>query len=148
MARYPLLVTLALLALVWLIDLLLPTPLGIWWFQWLGLTLLLAGGLLLIVAAGVFQARGTTVDPTRDPDLLVTDGLYRLSRNPMYLGMLLALVGFALWRDAWLALLCPLAFFLYMDRVVIPREEQRVAARFAEQFDSYRQRTRRWIGCH
>jgi len=59
--------------------------------------------------------------------------------------MLLTLVGFALWRDAWLALLCPLVFFLYMDRVLIPREERRVAARFAEQFDRYRRRTRRWI---
>lgn len=145
MTRYPLLIMLALLVLVWLTDRLLPTPLHLWWLQWLGLALLLAGVLLLILAAGLFRARGTTVDPTRSPDVLVTDGLYRLSRNPMYLGMLLVLLGFALWRDAWLALLCPLAFFLYMDRVVIPREERQVSARFAEQFQDYCRRTRRWI---
>ena len=145
MARYPLLILVVLLALAWLIDLLLPTPLGQWGLQWLGLALLLAGGLLLILAAGLFRVRGTTVDPTRSPDLLVTDGLYRLSRNPMYLGMLLVLVGFALWRDSWLALLCPLAFFLYMSQVVIPREERMVESRFAEQFQAYRQRTRRWL---
>lgn len=145
MARYPLLVMLALLALVWLVDLLFSTPLNLWWLQCLGLALLLAGGLLLILAAGLFRVRGTTVDPTRSPDLLVTDGLYRLSRNPMYLGMLLVLVGFALWRDSWLALLCPLAFFLYMNQVVIPREERMVESRFAEQFQAYRQRTRRWL---
>src|SRR5690606_40755307 len=102
MTRYPLLIMLALLVLVWLTDRLLPTPLHLWWLQWLGLALLLAGVLLLILAAGLFRARGTTVDPTRSPDVLVTDGLYRLSRNPMYLGMLLVLLGFALWRDAWL----------------------------------------------
>src|SRR5690606_41136866 len=83
MTRYPLLIMLALLVLVWLTDRLLPTPLHLWWLQWLGLALLLAGVLLLILAAGLFRARGTTVDPTRSPDVLVTDGLYRLSRNPI-----------------------------------------------------------------
>jgi protein-S-isoprenylcysteine O-methyltransferase Ste14 len=63
----------------------------------------------------------------------------------MYLGMLLVLTGFALWRDSWLALLSPLAFFLYMNQVVIPREERMVESRFAEQFQRYRQRTRRWL---
>ena len=146
MARYPLLVMLALLCLAWLLDRLLPVPLGLsGLLPWLGIALLLAGGLLLILAARLFRARGTTVDPTRSPDTLVTDGLYRLSRNPMYLGMLLVLIGFALWRDSWLALLCPLAFFIYMNQVVIPREERRVESRFAEQFQAYRQRTRRWI---
>lgn len=145
MARYPLLVMLALLGLAWLFDRLLPAPLGLPGLPWLGIALLLVGGLLLILAAGLFRARGTTVDPTRSPDTLVTDGLYRLSRNPMYLGMLLVLIGFDLWRDSWPALLGPLAFFLYMNQVVIPREERMVEGRFAEQFQAYRQRTRRWI---
>ncbi|GAB3033125.1 methyltransferase family protein [Bowmanella dokdonensis] len=146
MTRYPLLLMFILLGLSLLAWLWMPISFG------LGISLLIFGGglfafglLLLVLAAGLFRLRGTTVDPTRAPDKLVTDGVYRLSRNPMYLGMLLVLLGMALLLNSVLSLVFPLLFFVLINRLVIPREEQRVEEVFGEQFALYKQRTRRWL---
>ncbi|WKE64577.1 methyltransferase [Gallaecimonas kandeliae] len=146
MTRYPLLLMLTLLGLSLLLWLLLPLSFG------LGLGLMLVGGalfavgtLLLLLSAGLFRRRATTLDPTRAPDLLVTSGLYRFSRNPMYLGMLLMLLGLALALDSLLGLLFPIAFFALMNWRQIPAEESRIEAAFGDQYRHYQKRTRRWL---
>lgn len=109
---------------------------------------LLATALALIASAVIaFRHVGTTIDPT-DPErsrALVTTGVYRLTRNPMYLAMLLALVAFGLWLGSPLALGAPALFIAYMNRFQIGPEERALAARFREDYGTYRARVRRWV---
>lgn len=102
-----------------------------------------------ISAAGIvsFRRARTTVNPTR-PDTasaLVSTGIYRLTRNPMYLGLFLVLAGWAIYLTNAVAFAGPLLFALYIDRFQIVPEERALAAKFGTAFDNYRRRTRRWI---
>lgn len=102
-----------------------------------------------ISAAGTvsFRRARTTVNPTR-PDTassLVATGVYRFTRNPMYLGLFLVLVAWAAYLSNAVAFAGPLLFVLYINRFQIAPEERALAAKFGAAFDDYRRRTRRWI---
>jgi len=108
--------------------------------------LMVGGGLVLIglAAHAMMQAR-TTVIPHRDPDALVTSGIFRRSRNPIYLGDALILTGLMLRWEAWPSLiLLPLFVWLITDRFIAP-EEARLRDRFGAAFERYAAATRRWI---
>lgn len=106
----------------------------------------LAGLLLMVFAAIQFRAARTTLDPLRPgASKLVTGGLFRLSRNPIYLGMLLVLVGWAVFLCNPLTLLGLWAFMLFVNRFQIGPEERVLRAQFGEAFDAYATRTRRWL---
>lgn len=104
---------------------------------------------LLCGALGLreLQSAGTTPDP-RYPQqavVLVTSGIYRYTRNPMYLGMAIILVGWALWLGNWAALLGAAAFVAYVSRFQIIPEERALAARFGAAYEAYRRSVRRWL---
>jgi protein-S-isoprenylcysteine O-methyltransferase Ste14 len=103
-------------------------------------------GLGLIGAfVGAFRRAGTPVDPYAPSLAIVTDGPYRLSRNPAYLGMALVYAGIAVGSNALLAL-APLPFALALiDRGVIAREERYLQRRFGQSYVEYTRRVRRWI---
>jgi protein-S-isoprenylcysteine O-methyltransferase Ste14 len=92
-----------------------------------------------------FQRRGTPFNPARPAKQLVTDGPYRFTRNPMYLGMACAYAGGALAAGT----LWPLAFLplvlLVVDRAIVPREEAHLSASFGDEYERYRARVRRWL---
>jgi protein-S-isoprenylcysteine O-methyltransferase Ste14 len=116
---------------------------------WLRIGGAVAGILLLLFldtrAMLRFQRHGTPVNPARAAEALVTDGPYRFTRNPMYLGMGCAYAGAALAAEAlWSLALLPLVL-LIVDRVIIPREEAHLAAMFGEEYERYRGRVRRWL---
>lgn len=102
-----------------------------------------------VSAAGTwsFWRARTTVNPTRPEaaSSLVTTGVFRVTRNPMYLGLVLALPGWAAHLANVAALAGPLLFALYITRFQILPEERVLAARFGPDFEAYRLRTRRWI---
>ena len=141
----PLLVLAVCLALMWLIA---PAGEARALGQSLAAALLALTGVLVAVAGVVaFRRAGTTVDPRvpHKAGALVTRGIYRLSRNPMYVGMLLLLLGWAVLLGSGLAaLVCPL-FYLWIDRLQIPFEERHIRALFGKEYDAYRQRVRRWL---
>ena len=110
-----------------------------------GVVPILLGVLLVLTAAGLFRLRKTTINPFGEPSMVVQDGFYRFSRNPMYLGMLLILVGIGIWLGNVLALLLAPAFIVIMTHGYIVREEQLLGARFGDQYRAYRQRVRRWL---
>ena len=146
MNRYPLLIMIVLLALCWGLSWLFPLQPGLGLIgKVAGFLVVSVGIFLLIIATGLFMARKTTVMPTRAPDKLVTEGIYSITRNPMYLGMLLILSGFPLIMDTIIGLICPAIFFFIMDRIVIPREENVVEGVFGEAYLGYKSHTRRWI---
>lgn len=115
------------------------------WAFWAGGALVLAGLGLMLAAVPQFLRRGTTVVPHRPPSALVTGGIYRISRNPIYLGDVLLLAGFVLIWGAWPSLvLVPLLAFVLQRRFILP-EEARLQAAFGDDFRAYRARVRRWL---
>jgi protein-S-isoprenylcysteine O-methyltransferase Ste14 len=100
---------------------------------------------VMIWAWWLFRRAGTPIRPTAQAVSLVTSGPFRLSRNPMYLGIVVMLLGIALFVGSWPMLIPPLGFFVLMSLVFIPFEEQRLRQVFGEAYDSYARRVRRWI---
>ena len=113
--------------------------------QFLGSALLVAGLALLVLAGGLFSRADTGMVPFRDTRVLVTHGLYRYSRNPMYLALALVLLGVAVTVGSTVALLVPVAFLLIMDRRFIRAEERQLQALFGEEYRAYCRRVRRWL---
>ena len=111
----------------------------------LGGVLCLLGGACLVLAERRFKAAGTPVPPTAPTKALVFDGIYRLTRNPMYLGMTLLLAGLGLALDqAWFAIAVPFAM-LAVTKLAIEREEAYLARKFGAPYLEYKTRVRRWI---
>ena len=100
-------------------------------------------------AAGVlsFRRARTTVNPTRPEEAssLVSTGIYRITRNPMYLGLLLVLVAWAIFLSSAWALLGAAGFVLYMNHFQIAPEERALSKLFGSQYASYKARVRRWL---
>lgn len=109
---------------------------------------LVLGGLLLAMV-GVLQFRQsrTTVNPMspHKASAVVTSGLYRVSRNPMYLGMAIALLGVAAWGSTLAGYLLVLGFCWYLTRFQIIPEEKALLATFGQEFAQYVARVRRWV---
>lgn len=106
---------------------------------------LVAGLAILVWARLQFRARAAEIHTFRDPRSLVTDGLFRFSRNPMYLGFLLLLLAAGLFVNHWCALAAPALFFLAASTWYIPHEERALRAGFGVQYDAYAARVRRWL---
>ena len=102
-----------------------------------------------VVLAGVhaFRRARTTVDPMHPERsaTLVAGGIYRRSRNPMYLGFLLLLAAWACWLANLLALAGLPSFVLYLNRFQIVPEERALHARFGDAYDGYARAVRRWL---
>lgn len=115
---------------------------------------LVALAVLVLLGAGVslagvrsFRQAKTTVNPLKPERAthLVDGGIYRLTRNPMYLGMLLVLLGWAAALASWWALFGPLVFALYMSHFQIRPEEQALLQLFGREFEDYKEKVRRWL---
>ena len=110
-----------------------------------GLVMVLAGATLLLLAARRFIAAGTNI-PTHLPSTaLVTDGLYRWTRNPIYVALTLIHAGLSLCGGLWWALILLPAVLLVMRFGVIAREETYLTAKFGEDYIAYCQSVRRWL---
>jgi protein-S-isoprenylcysteine O-methyltransferase Ste14 len=107
---------------------------------------LFVGGLLFGLPAfrGMRRA-GTSPDPRRPSTALVEEGTYRLTRNPMYVGMLIAYAGlFIFLRSPWFVVFLPLLIWMLTRWVILP-EESYLQQRFGEEYLSFKARVRRWI---
>jgi protein-S-isoprenylcysteine O-methyltransferase Ste14 len=120
------------------IDLPLPTTA-------VALGLLLGGGILASWAALLFKRHRTTVHPYAEASRLVTRGPYRVTRNPMYVGLLMTLVALGLWQQSLSALALAPLFVFVINRCNILPEERRLTALFGDEYRVYRMRTRRWL---
>jgi protein-S-isoprenylcysteine O-methyltransferase Ste14 len=92
-----------------------------------------------------FRERQVAICPTEKTDDLITDGVYRYTRNPMYLGMTLMLVAVATGTGLVPFYASAGAFLLVIDRVFCPYEEQKLARAFGQSYLDYRRRVRRWF---
>ena len=110
-----------------------------------GSAAIFAGLLLLVLAGGSFKQADTDMIPFRDVRALVTGGVYRFTRNPMYLGMALILLGTACTTGVASGLAVPVAFMIIIETRFIRPEEAMLRAQFGEDFDDYCRRVRRWL---
>lgn len=144
----PLLLTLVFAAIMW--------PVAQWLsgletsagFRYGALALMTALGLGCVLA-GVwsFRRARTTVNPVKPEtsSVLVVSGIYRFTRNPMYLGFFCLLIGWGLFLSSGYALVLPVLFVLYMNRFQIEPEERVLAELFGEAYGQYCRHVRRWI---
>ena len=93
----------------------------------------------------LFRIHRTTPNPHGKPEHLVKSGPYKLTRNPMYLGLLILLLSYAFWRGQLIFLAPPVLFFIVMDRIVIPNEEKTASEALGEEYNSYSKSVSRWL---
>jgi protein-S-isoprenylcysteine O-methyltransferase Ste14 len=114
------------------------------------------GVVVALVAIGlVFGSAGmisfvrarTTMNPIKldATSSLVTGGVFRFTRNPMYLSLVLYLLAWEAWLSSWLALLLVPLFVLYIDELQIKPEERALSALFGAEYAAYTARVRRWL---
>ena len=110
-----------------------------------GIVLCVAGLVVIRSAARSMWKARTSMIPFRPTTAIVCEGVFQLTRNPMYLGMVVIYVGIALLiRSPWALVLLPLVV-LGVDRLVIAKEERYLAGKFGEPYLSYKSKVRRWI---
>lgn len=116
-------------------------------FPWnlLGLLFLGVGTGMNIVASNIFKKANTTIKPFEEPDTLITGGPYRVSRNPMYLGFVLILLGVALLLGSVLPFIIIPGFMILIESNFIRLEEQRLEQKFGSRWLNYRRRVRWWV---
>lgn len=108
--------------------------------------LLVGGGIVLIALAVLeFRKNSTTIVPHQEADTLIVSGIFRRTRNPIYLADLMLLAGFLLNWSAWLSLaLVPILMWVLERRFILP-EENRLRRKFRADFARYERKTRRWV---
>jgi len=112
-----------------------------------GLAFAQASGVLALAAMGTLWHARTTINPL-DPGKatrLSTGGVFRFSRNPIYLSLLFLLVAYAIRLDSPLVWAAPVVFIAYVTRFQIQPEERILRQKFGEAYANYQARTRRWI---
>ena len=142
---HPPLLAAALILITLILHFVLPEERLVGWHHVIGLLLVATGVGVCVFAAAIFQARDTTKNPYGEPGTFVVQPPYTWTRNPMYVGITTALLGLAIFFGSIVMLLAPIAFFIVIDRMVIPREEETMERLFAEQYVDYKNRVRRWI---
>jgi len=109
--------------------------------------LLVAGVCVALLGVASFRRARTTVNPVKPEktSALVMSGVYRYTRNPMYLGLLLVLLGWSSFLANALAFVFVPVFILYMNRFQIHPEERVLVSMFGQEFMAYRSKVRRWL---
>jgi len=144
----PPLIFFALLGIGFLLDYLFPLKLysGPWLPRIIGGGILfLISGLFALTAFWVLLKNKTPFDPSKPAIVIVQDGPFRISRNPMYLSLLILLLGIAvLTGSLWMFLAVPLLFFI-LDIGAVKPEEEYLEQKFGEEYHAYRSAVRRWL---
>jgi protein-S-isoprenylcysteine O-methyltransferase Ste14 len=114
-------------------------------WNWVGGGVIIAMLTLNTCCALEFRRRGTTVVPFRESSALITDGLYRSSRNPIYLSMVVLLCGLAVALGSLSPWLVPPLFMVIIARRFIRHEEAMLTETFGDEYRQYCRRVRRWL---
>lgn len=119
------------------IDLSLLTPIGV--------VLLLTSLTLNTLSYRAFKSHKTPYDPFEDPQTLIQNGIFRFSRNPVYLALVLSQLGLAFIFDSIWLLLGSVALFFALDVLIVRKEEITLKYKFNEIYTNYKKTTRRWL---
>ena len=111
----------------------------------IGLIPLIAGIVLNIAADAVLKKEQTTVKPFQKSSVLVTTGVYRISRHPMYLGMVIILIGIAILMGTLAPVLVIAIFTILMELVFVRAEEEMLENQFGLTWIIYKNKIRKWV---
>ena len=112
----------------------------------LGMVLVAIGAVSMFWAAFIFRSEGTELNPTSETNKrLVIRGPFRVTRNPMYLGIVLVSLGIAFWAGSLPMFAVPILAFATANWVHIPFEEAKMRRQFGAAFDDYTAKVRRWM---
>ena len=112
----------------------------------LAIALIVLGLIAPVWAFSLFRAAGTQISPTSQTNnKLVVTGPFQLTRNPMYLGLVIITLGAAIWIGRPLVFATPVLMFAIANWVHIPFEEAKMRRQFGAEFDAYCARVRRWL---
>jgi protein-S-isoprenylcysteine O-methyltransferase Ste14 len=100
---------------------------------------------ILLGGATIFRGAGTNIETNKPSTTVVTHGLYKFSRNPIYIGLTTLYLGLAYVADSWWTLILLIPVILIMRWGVIAREERYLEAKFGEAYVAYKARVRRWL---
>lgn len=113
--------------------------------SFIGVPLIITGLSFILITAYKFKKVETNIHTFHEPNKLVTSGLFQVSRNPIYLGFLLILIGAAITLNAISTFLGPIIFFLAANFWYIPFEEKAAMNQFGDEYHEYKNTVRRWI---
>jgi len=111
----------------------------------LGIALVALAGALLVWCVLVFRSQHTPLEPWKATKVIVDDGPFAFSRNPVYLGFVLLQVGIGLWSDRLAVVALVVVPALMIARMVVPREEAYLQRKFGQVYGDYCARVRRWL---
>jgi protein-S-isoprenylcysteine O-methyltransferase Ste14 len=114
-------------------------------YAFLGFIPAIAGAILNVWSDNLFKKLNTTVKPDQKPSVLIDYGPFKISRNPMYLGMALLLIGAGILMGSVTAFIGAIFFVIAMEIYFIPDEEKLMQDAFGEKFEIYKKNVRRWI---
>ncbi len=114
-------------------------------FNFIGLVFVAFGIVMNIWGDAKFKEKQTTISPFGTPTALVTEGPFRVSRNPMYVGMASILLGAAIGIGSLVAFACPIIFAVIMQTKFLPAEEKNLEATFPTEYQIYKTKVRQWI---
>ena len=139
-------IAITLLFLSWLADYLFP-KLGIVEkpYNKIGIIILVIGLSVTFYSFYLFKKNKTPILPGKKPTFVVIEGPYKFTRNPMYSGVILALLGASLYIGNLLSFLSPIIFFLIMNHYFVPFEEKLLESLFGKKYLDYKKKTRRWV---
>lgn len=114
-------------------------------YTYLGFIFVSFGVVLNVWSVGALKGRNTTIDFHGTPHRLVTDGPFRISRNPTYLGGVILSLGVAVLLGSLITFVFPIVLVLILDKLYIPSEEKSLEELFGGEYLEYKRRVRRWI---
>ncbi len=112
-------------------------------YNLLGLLILMAGLYFLGTAYKLFSIHRTPINYDKST-AIITEGIFKHTRNPMYVGMVLILSGLSLCFGNAIALIVPFLFYLIINRIFIPFEERKMEETFGEEYLEYKSKVKRW----
>ncbi len=112
---------------------------------WIGIVLGFLGFFIFIGSLVAFKINKTTMIPFQDSSFLITNGIYKYTRNPMYLGMLIVLFGIAIYFGSISPFIMPPLFITVMNSRIIQHEELMLEKQFGESYMIFKNSVRRWI---
>ncbi len=114
-------------------------------YNYFGVVLILVGLLIDVWAWTLFRKKKTTLNPYKVPSKLENRGPFKISRNPMYLGMDLVLLGLSIFLGSLSTFIFPIIFIFLIEKLFIIFEEKTLQKRFGKSYLDYKKRVRRWI---
>ncbi|MFZ2455804.1 MAG: methyltransferase [Candidatus Altiarchaeia archaeon] len=114
-------------------------------FSLIGIILIIIGLFLTLWTNSLLLKNRTTLKPFGMPSFLITSGPFKFSRNPLYLGMAIALFGVNIFLGSFSPFIFSIIFIILIDRLIIPVEEKNLEKTFGKNYVGYKREVRRWI---